>query len=128
MNAQTYIFQQSKRDSLYSCGTAGLPAVQPVVARLPKGADDRRDFQESEKKREREREQRQGERKIARSPFDIYFFPLLYFLSSFWMNFRLQPAALILVLSLSLSLSFFFEAPISLRFLIRPIFSGWFAC
>lgn len=78
MNAQTYIFQQSKRDSLYSCGTAGLPAVQPVAARLPKGADDRCDFQESEKKerenRAREDEGEQGERKTARSLFDIYFF------------------------------------------------------
>lgn len=135
LNECTNIFQQPKRGSLYSYGAAGLPAAQPVAARLPKGADDRFPGEGNKKKKRKQRQRGRGwpcargtrEQGERRSPgaSSIFIFSTLVF-SLFVLN-ELSPATCNAdTRSVSLSLSFF-VAPISLRFLIRPIFSGWFA-
>lgn len=100
------VFQQPKRGSIFR--VAHLPVAQPVVARLPKGADDRQDFEEggtetndkgsrrvSEKNTDttkglwRLHEYREGRGEVAWSSFDIYFFPPIYF-SPFFFLFRMN--------------------------------------
>lgn len=118
------VFQQPKRGSISR--VAHLPVAQPVVARLPKGADDRQDFEEgetetndkglrrvSEKNTDttkglwRLHEYTEGRGEVAWSSFDIYFFPPIYFSPSFFFFFFISNELSLQSPSNSYSLSFF---------------------